>query len=133
MRVEEPERLAAFYCQVFGCEVLAPLTTLDPVASRGVGVPESPVGILVLSLPESADGPTLELITTGDGRKGEGMLTFYVADVDAAAQKVVEAGGSFQGEIVELVGPSGNTSRFVFMEDPEGNTVDLMTRVHDQA
>lgn len=129
MWAQDPERLATFYCDVFGCEVAIPLTTLDLIASHGVGNPGSEVSIMVLTLPGSDDGPTLELISMAGGRKGEGMLTFYVDDVETVARKVEGAGGSFQGEIVEFVGPSGTKSRFVFMGDPEGNTVDVVTRV----
>jgi predicted enzyme related to lactoylglutathione lyase len=56
-------------------------------------------------------------------------LTFLVDDVDQAASQVVEAGGSFRGEIVEFTGPSGPKFRFVFMNDPEGNVIDLFTKI----
>lgn len=129
MHARDPERLAGFYQAVFGCEILLPLTRLGPEASAGVGVPGSDVSILVLSLPGPGDDPTLELISMGADSTGEGMLTFHVDSVEDTAAKVVATGGSYKGKTVEFVGPSGNTSRFVFMADPEGNTIDLVTRV----
>ena len=129
LAVNDPDRLASFYVAALGCEVLLPLTSLPEAASRGVGSPGSPVEILVLALPGGEGVPTLELIRGGFPTAGNAMLTFYVDDVAASAERVVAEGGSWQGEIVDLQGSTGTTSRFVFMADPEGNTIDLMTRV----
>jgi predicted enzyme related to lactoylglutathione lyase len=49
--------------------------------------------------------------------------------VRAAADRVKAAGGEFRGKITRFVGPSGNLAEFVFMTDPEGNIIDLFTRV----
>lgn len=106
---------------------MLPLTRLEEPASKAVGASKSDVRILVMSLP-GVDGTTLELITgTGlDGAKQ--MLTFYVRDVDEAANRVVEAGGAYRGQLSEFAGPSGDSFRFVFMTDPRGNVIDLFTR-----
>lgn len=129
MHSADPESLATFYGAALDCEVVLPLTVLDAAASRGAGVPGSEVGILVLSLPGSEGDTTLELISTGEDRSGDAMLTFLVEDVEAAAQRIVDAGGSFKGEIVEFTAPSGRIAQFVFMNDPEGNVVDLWSTV----
>lgn len=123
----DPERLARFYQEALDCEVGLPLTTLEQPAPRGVGNQDGDVAILVMSLPGSEGGPTLELIS-GSGLDGaRGMLTFHVDDVDAATQRVVDAGGDFAGRVTEFMGPSGRLARFVFMTDPEGNVIDLFT------
>lgn len=132
---ENPERLARFYEEALGAKTVLPLSVLSPEASKGVGLPDAEVSILVLGLPGNEDAPTLELISISGlssewgHRPGQGQLAFRVDDVHEAAQKVVTAGGSFKGEIVDFTGPSGRESRFVFMADPEGNIVDLWTGV----
>ena len=125
----DPERLARFYEEALGCRTVLPLTALPEEASVGVGEPDSEVRILVLELPGDPGGPTLELITAGSGTGRQGMLTFLVDDVEGSAEAVVAAGGSYQGEVAEFVGPSGRRSKFVFMKDPEGNVVDLFAPV----
>lgn len=118
--------LAHFYELALGCEVVLPSTTLPGPASRAVGTDE-PVDILVLKLP-GTDQTTLELISAGaDG--GKGMLTFYVDDVEVVARSVVDAGGAYHGDVAEFEGPGGARFRSVFMCDPEGNVVDLFTKV----
>ncbi|MGB7859267.1 MAG: VOC family protein [Acidimicrobiia bacterium] len=132
---ENPERLARFYEEALDAKTVLPLSVLNPEASRGVGIPDAEVSILVLELSDNEDAPTLELISISgassgwDHRPGQGQLAFRVDDVHQAAQRVVTAGGSFQGEIVDFTGPSGRESRFVFMADPEGNIVDLWTGI----
>lgn len=129
LQTSDPERLARFYEEALDCEVLLPLTNLAPGTWRGIGPDETAVSILVMSLPGREDGPTLELIT-GTGVEGAGgMLTFNVDDVAAAAERVIAAGGSFRGEPTDLTGPGGHVSRFVFMEDPDGNVIDLFQAV----
>lgn len=59
---------------------------------------------------------------------GQGHLAFQVDDVGQAAQRVVDGGGSYLGEIVTWRAPSGNPACFVFMRDPEGNVIDLWAR-----
>ena len=130
LAANDPESLASFYVRALDCEILLPLTTLPDQTGLAVGAGDQRVEILVLALPGEAVTATLELIRIGGlETEGNAMLTFYVEDVAASAEKVVEAGGSWAGEIVDIEGPSGNTSRFVFVKDPEGNVIDLMTRV----
>jgi predicted enzyme related to lactoylglutathione lyase len=123
----DPERLARFYEEALDCEILVPLTTLEDPAPRGVGRSAANIQILVMSLPGVEGGPTLELITNTNPKAAGGMLTFHVDDVEATAQRVLQAGGNYRGEITEFVGPSGSPFRFVFMTDPEGNVIDLFS------
>lgn len=126
LATSDPERLARFYQDAFGCEVIRPLTKLESPAWRGVGASDSLISILIMSLPGEAN-MSLELITgTGLGT-GSGILTFYVDDLEAAVEKVIAAGGSHRGEVVEFMAAIGSPFRFVFMMDPEGNVVDLFT------
>lgn len=130
MHASDLDRLVAFYIDALDCRLLVPPTQIPEPVSLGAGSAGETVQIAVLGLPGFEDGPTLELIRIGDhGEVGQGLLTFYVDDVHEAAERVVGAGGAYKGEIVDIGGPGGRTSRFVFMTDPEGNVVDLVTSV----
>jgi glyoxylase I family protein len=131
------EPLLRFYQEALGCELVVPPLVTENVVSRGVGVPDATVTLSTLRLPGRGDrGPVLELYSVEgevpDGwnfRPGNGQLAFQVDDLEAAIGKVVGAGGSQLGEVVEWQGPSGATARFVYLRDPEGNIVDLYSRV----
>jgi len=95
------------------------------------------VALTVLRLPGRGDhGPVLELYEV-DGqvpadwsyRPGQGQLAFEVEDLETSIGKVMASGGSSLGEVVEWQAPSGAVARFVYMRDPEGNVIDLWSRV----
>lgn len=127
------EALSAFYREALQCVTVVPEQTTDGAVARAVGVPDAEVTLSILRLPGRGDrGPVLELYSvTGyvpddwDLRPGQGQLAFEVDDLEASVGKVVAAGGSTLGEVIEWQGPSGTTARFVYLRDPEGNIVDL--------
>ena len=131
------EPLLRFYQEALGCELVVPPLVTENAVSRGVGVPDATVTLSTMRLPGRGDrGPVLELYSVEgevpddwDFRPGNGQLAFQVDDLEAAIGKVLAAGGSQLGEVVEWQGPSGATARFVYLRDPEGNIVDLYSRV----
>lgn len=131
------EALASFYIEALECVVVVPEQSTDHVAARGVGVPEAEVRLAVLRLPGRGDhGPVLELYSVvgelpdgWDYLPGQGQLAFEVTDLENAIGRVISAGGSKLGEVVEWEAPSGAVARFVYMRDPEGNIIDLWSRV----
>ncbi len=135
--VRDLDLLVGFYEEALDCEVVVPPLSTDSVVARGVGVPNGTVTLCALRLPGRGDrGPILELYSVeGDTpeewayQPGSGQLAFEVDELEAAIGKVVAAGGSNLGEVVEWQGPSGTTARFVYLRDPEGNIVDLYSRV----
>lgn len=137
MVARDVEALAGFYEVAIGCDLISPITDFrDEVLARGVGAPGTHLRMAWLSLPGTSEGGTLlELYQLvgwhGDWpyRPGQGHLAFEVDDVPTAVDRVVSAGGSSLGEIVDWKAPSGNLARFVFMRDPEGNVVDLWSRL----
>ena len=131
------EALASFYEEALDCVTVVPIQAIDQVAARGVGVPDAGVTLTVLRLPGRGDhGPVLELYEV-DGqvpadwsyRPGQGQLAFEVEDLETSIGKVMASGGSSLGEVVEWQAPSGAVARFVYMRDPEGNVIDLWSRV----
>lgn len=138
MLVRDAASLSAFYRDALGCELLGPPTTFDDeVLARGIGAPGRTLRMAWLRLPGgSDDGPILELYEIVDGpgddwpyEPGQGHIAFEVDDVAAMADRIVVAGGSLLGEVVDWEAPSGNLARFVFLRDPEGNMVDVWQRL----
>jgi len=128
--------LAAFYQEALDCDLLEPVADFDDEQlGRAVGAPGKRIRLGFLSLPGREEGPILELYEFPDSdephwpfQPGQGHLAFEVDDVQEAADRVIEEGGSYLGEIASWRAPSGNLSTFVFMRDPEGNLVDLWAR-----
>jgi glyoxylase I family protein len=131
------EGLAAFYQEALDCDVVVPALVTDEAVARGVGVPDATITLSTLRLPGRGDrGPVLELYSVEgvapdewDYRPGSGQIALEVDDLELAIGRVIAAGGGRLGEVVEWEGPSGATARFVYMRDPEGNIIDLYTRV----
>jgi predicted enzyme related to lactoylglutathione lyase len=127
--------LASFYERVFGCTLVPPERNLSGAAiERGSGVPGGALRGVHLRLPGcGADGPTLEIYTYNTlaeglppaaNRPGYGHIAFAVADVAAARDAVLAAGGRGHGEIVTT--PAGTRSvTWTYVRDPEGNLVEL--------
>lgn len=134
----DPQALADFYEQALGCETVVPLLNVDGDAvARAVGVPGADIALTVLRLPGRGEhGPVLELYSvSGDlpedwhYQPGQGQLAFEVDDLESAMGRVGGAGGNKLGDVVEWQAPSGATARFVYMRDPEGNIIDLWSKV----
>ena len=105
--------LAVFYEQVFGCVRLQPERDLaGPAIDAGTGLVGAHIRGVHLRLPGFPEGgPTLEIFTyneeperppTAVNRPGFGHLAFAVADVRAARQAALEAGGGAVGEVVTV-------------------------------
>lgn len=132
----DPESLAAFYEEALDCVTVVPFQEVDQEVSKAVGVPEATVSLTILRLPGRGDrGPVLELYSVDGPRPdgwnyqpGQGQIAFEVDDLEASIGKVVAAGGGKLGEVVEWEAPSGSRARFVYLNDPEGNIVDLFAR-----
>lgn len=131
-------RLARFYIDLFGCEVVPPerdfagaqlesLTGLAGAHLRGVH----------LRLPGyGADGPTLELFnyaeltdkpTQAVNRPGFGHIAFAVDDVPSARAAVLAAGGQSVGEVVTLTTSTGSRVTCCYVTDPEDNIIELQS------
>jgi catechol 2,3-dioxygenase-like lactoylglutathione lyase family enzyme len=87
-----------------------------------------------LRLPGYTDGPTLEIFQYDDeewakpvtpNMPGYGHIAFSVSDVKATADKVVEQGGSWVGELTRVEIKGVGTLEFAYMRDPEGNIIEI--------
>jgi catechol 2,3-dioxygenase-like lactoylglutathione lyase family enzyme len=130
--------LAAFYVDVFGCEVIPPERDLSgPELEAATMVPGAHLRGAHLRLPGfDAEGPTLEVFqydhtaaaaATDVNAPGLAHLAFEVDDVAGMRDEVIRHGGTELGETVEVEIPGGRRVTFVYMRDPEGNIIELQS------
>ncbi|MEA4907089.1 MAG: VOC family protein [Chloroflexi bacterium] len=130
------KRLADFYQDVFGCRPVPPERDLSGAWLDGVTrLPGAHLRGMHLRLPGYGDdGPTLEIFQYEPelpveshpvNRPGYGHLAFAVADVEAARQAVLAAGGGQVGDLVNVIVSGAGPICFVYMTDPEGNVIEL--------
>ena len=129
-------KLAVFYRQVFGCEIVPPeRAAVGEWVERCTGVPGAEVHGVHLRLPGYGDdGPTLEIFqynmveqrqATAINRPGLAHLAFEVDDVEAARDAVIATGGRCAGELVTVEIRNAGTITLIYMTDPEGNIIEL--------
>jgi len=130
--------LAAFYCDVFGCEALLPERHLGGAwLDSATGLEGARIDGVHLRLPgHGANGPTLEVFQYGapaDGvaaaphRTGWGHIAFAVSSVPDALAAVIANGGAAVGEVVTLPVAGVGRVTFVYARDPEGNIIELQS------
>ena len=129
-------RLASFYSETFGMELVPPERDYSGVdLEAATGVVNAHLRGAHLRLPgRGASGPTLEIYeydtvepgqTPRVDRAGWGHVAFQVPDVQAALEAFVDAGGGRVGEIVTLSTSEGRHVTWCYATDPDGNIVEL--------
>ncbi len=128
--------LARFYETVFGCEPIPPARDQQgPLLDKGTGIPGLRIRGIHLRLPGyGEDGPTLEVFSysptldaphPAPNRPGFGHIAFAVEDVSRVAERVLAEGGSMSGTPVTVEVENAGIITFVYVRDPEGNTIEL--------
>jgi|SRR5580658_9999806 catechol 2,3-dioxygenase-like lactoylglutathione lyase family enzyme len=131
-------RLARFYVEAFGCELLAPERDLSgDWIERGTRVRGADIRGAHLRLRgHGTEGPTLELFTCDDvadraipvaNRAGFGHIAFVVDDVESAVAVAERSGGARFTEVVSHAVAGARTVTFTYVRDPEGNLVELQS------
>jgi catechol 2,3-dioxygenase-like lactoylglutathione lyase family enzyme len=132
----DPERLAAFYSDVFGCVCSGPARHLaGEWLERGMGLPGAKLDAIHLALPGVGDsGATLELFTLPDleestlpsvNAAGLMHLAFAVDDIEHTLAQLLAAGGEKLGQISDADIPGVGRAQFIYTRDPEGNILEL--------
>jgi catechol 2,3-dioxygenase-like lactoylglutathione lyase family enzyme len=131
------KRLAQFYIDVFDCKLVLPLRHLQGEwLSKASGIPGAEVHGAHIALPGyGEDGPTFEIFThttpkgyhsTAYNQQGFGHIGIHVDDVHAVYKKLLEHGGSSDGEIVSHYYSSvDKTLTIIYAKDPDGNIVEI--------
>lgn len=129
-------RLASFYTEVFGCELVPPERDIRSAdLDAATGLHDAHLTGAHLRLPGLGDGgPTIEIFEYDEleahpgarvDRPGWGHIAFQVPDVPEALQAVVAAGGASFGEVVTMQTRDGRQVTWVYATDPEGNIIEL--------
>lgn len=129
-------RLAAFYCEVFGCEPAgSERDNRGPLFDALTGITGGSVRGRHLRLPGHGDGgPTLEIfqfdpngsaLPPALNRPGFAHIAFEVPDVEAKRREVIARGGRDYGEQVTLDIPGGGRLALIYVCDPDGNIIEL--------
>jgi predicted enzyme related to lactoylglutathione lyase len=127
--------LADFYIKVFNCEPVPPERDLSgDWIDKAVNLRETHITGVHLRLPGYKDGPTLEVFQYDDEPARETIypntpglchLAFSVEDVLATADKIVEMGGDWLGQLTEVEIKGVGRLVFAYMRDPEGNIIEI--------
>jgi glyoxylase I family protein len=134
----DPAGLIEFYCQALDCEVAAPEREISGEwLEQGTGLAGARIRGTHLRLPgHGTDGPTLEIFGMEDVVEGpERManhlglmhLAFEVDDVSESVDRIVAAGGRNLGTVAEVDVPGRGLLTTVYMRDPEGGVIELLS------
>ena len=130
--------LARFYIDVFGCVPVPPERDYSGRwLDRGTGVKNARITGAHLRLPGYGEnGPTLEIFqyernepkpTAAANREGIAHLAFEVDDVDHSAAEALRYGGQKVGEVSSHEVAGVGLLTFVYLADPAGNIVELLS------
>lgn len=133
---EDWQSLANFYMKVFECKPVPPARNQSGKwLDKCLGLENAQLKGMHLRLPGCGEnGPTLEIysyeemegnLPTIPNRKGYGHLAFEVEDVAEVLQKVLDNGGSKQGEISEKLVTGVGYITLIYAKDPEGNIIEI--------
>lgn len=129
-------RLAAFYTDVFGCELVPPERDIRGAPlDAATGLTDAHLTGAHLRLPGHGEtGPTIEIFTydvmdpelgADVTRPGWGHIAFQVPNVPAAMDAVLANGGGRLGEVVTTSTADGRSVTWCYATDPDGNIVEL--------
>jgi glyoxylase I family protein len=129
-------RLAAFYTELFGCEVVPPERDYQGAdLESATGVAGAHLTGAHLRLPgHGPTGPTIEIYQYDAveaprpprvDRAGWGHVAFQVPDVPTAVREVLAAGGGRVGEVITSTTADGRNVTWCYATDPDGNIVEL--------
>jgi catechol 2,3-dioxygenase-like lactoylglutathione lyase family enzyme len=129
-------RLATFYTEVFGCELVPPERDIRSAdLDAATGLHDAHLTGAHLRLPGyGAAGPTIEIFSydelqpnpgTEVARAGWGHVAFQVPNVPAAVEAVQAAGGGRVGAVITTRTTDGRQVTWCYATDPDGNIVEL--------
>ena len=129
------KKLANFYINVFNCKPIQPERDLKGKwLDNALNLKDAHITGIHLELPGYTDGPTLELFqyepeanreTSYPNTPGYGHLAFSVPDVEETAEKIIEYGGDWVGELTRVEIKGVGMLVFAYMRDPEGNILEI--------
>ena len=135
---EDWRRLADFYVETFGCEIVPPIRKQSGEwLSQGTGVRNASLEGAHLRLPGYGEnGPTLEIYQYSEivpqsvikaNHRGYGHIAFEVDDVGQILAKLEREGGTREGQLTIRQVPGVGEITFIYARDPDGNLIELQS------
>ncbi len=131
--VENLERSAAFYTDIMGF-TLEGIQERDPDYSEGVtGISGAWIKVAYFTLPNASFelveylGAKGRKIDTSTNNVGSAHVCLIVDDFDAFVAGLAERGVVFAGKIRTIPAGSNKGKKIVYVEDPDGNTLELVS------
>ena len=139
--VSDIERSKQFYCDLLGCEVIWEREIVDKYFRDIVAFPDSVVKAVVLRIPGSDHVLELFEYVHPRGAKpdmstnnpGNSHLAFFVDDLRAAYEELSVKGVKFKSEPVEIDYGENAGSWGIYLEDPDGITMELFQPAHGES
>ncbi len=145
LTVPDMDEATAFFEEAFGAEFLYDMLTEPlggPAVETGLGVPQGAC-IQVIRMMRLGNGPNIELFTyQGVDQRDPvvpsdfGLQHFcvYVDNIDAAAERIQQAGARLLSQPSDLPGgDAGPGNRYLYARTPWGSTIELVTYPSAQA
>lgn len=132
------QKLAQFYIDVFGCQLVYPERDLKGEwIDRVTGIQDVRIRGIHLRLPGYADGPTLEIFqynrtnesseAPAINKEGFSHIAFLVEDVRYFYDRLLANGGSTLGELLEKEMEGVGVLTVIYARDPEGNIIEIQS------
>ena len=136
--VSDIERSKRFYCGLLGCEVIWEREIIEKYFRDIVAFPDSVVKAAQLRIPGSTHilelfeyvhprGMKLDMSTNNPGSS---HLAFLVDDLRAAFKELSAKGVKFKSEPVEIDYGENAEAWGIYLEDPDGITIELFQPAH---
>jgi len=133
---EDWQKLAQFYCDVFGCKQVGPERHLSGEwVEELTGIATCKIDGVHLSMPGYENLPTLEIfsyapvgvnVTKKVNNIGLGHLAFHVDSVEEVVKSVIDHGGKQYGQMIqEDYGKEMGVLTAAYVTDPEGNIIEV--------
>jgi catechol 2,3-dioxygenase-like lactoylglutathione lyase family enzyme len=132
--VGELERQITFYREGLGCTEVRRVD-LPSAVTKPSGLGSSVTLVLMLTpggegikliSPHGGDSPPQARPDDLTSSRGVAYLTFGVADLDPAVRRLLAAGATLRSAVPRV--RTGPDTAIVFLDDPEGNTIELVER-----
>lgn len=130
------KKLAQFYIDVFACEAVYPERDLQgDWIDNMTNIPDVKIKGIHLKLPGYEHAPTLEIFSYNHpidrnyniqiNEIGFTHIAFRTDNVREIIEKVIDHGGCFYGEVVEINIENVGKLTAVYMRDPEKNIIEI--------
>lgn len=132
--VSNLERSVDFYRDVIGCHLIGQKEAIGEYVATITAMPDAHLRIALLEMPGSAVRLELIQYVTPEGRQstpptcdlGSAHVCFQVADIDATIEHLRDNGVTIRSQPVTSPDGPNRGARAVYVDDPDGITLELL-------